>query len=59
VTPLVVVIAILYMPWEPITSARDWYAPAIDIIQAEPTMEDIERDLRKRYRIMQIEECNE
>ena len=53
--PLSLVIALVNMPWEPITSSRDWYAPTIEIIQTEPTLEDIERDLEKRqYRIMDL-----
>ena len=58
--PLLIVIAIVHMPWEPITSTRDWYAPAIEIIQTEPTLEDIEMELiRRQFRIMQNEEGNE
>ena len=59
-TPLVVVIAILYMPWDPITSVKDWYAPTIEIIQTEPSLEDIELELiRRQFRIMEVLECNE
>ena len=59
-TPLIIVIALMHMPYEPITSTRDWYAPTIEIIQTEPSLEDIEMELiRRQFRIMQIEECNE
>ena len=54
-TPLLIVIALVHMPWEPITSVKDWYAPTIEVIQTEPSLEDIERDLEKRqYRIMDL-----
>lgn len=59
-TPLLIVIALMHMPYEPITSAEDWYTPKIEIIQTEPSIEDIENEInRRRYRIMSIEECNE
>ncbi len=59
-TPLLIVIALVHMPWEPITSTRDWYAPTIEIIQTEPSLEDIELELiRRQFRIMQNEEGNE
>lgn len=58
--PFMHIIAILHMPYEPITSARDWYAPTIEIIQTEPSLEDIELELiRRQFRIMQIEECDD
>ena len=54
-TPLIIVIALMHMPYEPITSTRDWYAPTIEIIQTEPSLEDIERELDQRqYRIMDL-----
>ena len=58
--PLMHIIAIMHMPWDPITSVKDWYAPTIEIIQTEPSLEDIELELiRRQFRIMSIEECNE
>ena len=59
-TPFLIVIALMHMPYEPITSSEDWYTPKIEIIQTEPSIEDIENEInRRRYRIMELQECDE
>lgn len=41
--PAMIIIALMTMPYEPVTSPVDWYAPVqIEYIDAEPTEEDIE-----------------
>jgi hypothetical protein len=60
IAPMIQIIALLWMPYEPITSAENWYAPKIEVIQTEPSLEDIELEIiRRQFRIMSIEECNE
>lgn len=49
--PLVAIFAWLPMPWEPLTSdtAGDWYAPfSLEVIDHEPSIEEIEKDLQRR-----------
>ena len=39
----IIVIALLHMPYDPITSTDDWYAPTvIEYVDQEPTEEDVE-----------------
>lgn len=51
---LVQIIALVFMPALPVTSTTPWHEERIEEIDAEPTLEEIERQLRPRYRILEV-----
>ena len=51
---LIQIIALVFLPVEPITSQTPWHEEAVEFIEQEPCLEEIEKNLnRKRYRIME------
>ncbi len=46
--PLIHIIALVFMPYEPVTSTVHWYDEKVIEIEKEPTLDDIEWDIRKR-----------
>lgn len=53
--PMIQIIALVFLPALPITSTTPWHEERIELIEEEPDLEDIEKQLtRKRLRIMEI-----
>jgi hypothetical protein len=51
---LIQIIALVFLPVEPITSTTPWHEEKVEYIEQEPCIEEIEKELnRKRIRIME------